>query len=514
MKMYGIDFGTTNSSIAMLKFNSLAGTDIPYVFKVEPNSNPDTLLKSLVHIGQDGLVTVGRDAANFAAGSSGGHLFRSIKSELGTEAKYLVAGKIIYPSDVVASVLQTLAHRAKRNTSTKAKGVVLGVPVGFTDKQKEGLLEAVIKSGIVANTEEAHQSVIFVAEPVAVALSYGIELESRERVFVFDFGGGTLDCTIMDMKGISKASLNPSEVLSKYGVSLGGDVIDKQILTKLIIPKYDEDMLKTVFQVKSIDQLTTTFDGYRLMEEIERSKIELSSTKITRFRYYCRSLEMEFDLLRSDLGPILKPICANIKQAVERTLAMANRGTGLSPKDVNVVLMAGGSSLIPAVQDCIRGIFGRTKVRVHDNPMTSIAQGLAIVGGLFSQKKLHIDITDFDYGLWDAKAKEVATIIPAGTRYEDTVYDPKTNRGYFEVFSLINPQSKILKVHIYSKKGDQSKELHTIEIPITRGPAEDRFKVFFEIDSLKGWINVRVYDQYEGEWITPETGSQVRFAWS
>jgi len=220
--------------------------------------------------------------------------------------------------------------------------------------------------------------------------------------------------------------------------------------------------------------------------------------------------DIEINITREDFEEAIAYLIFKIEGLIKETLKKAE----MKPNQIDMVLLAGGSSLIPAVQNVVKKIFSPGKVRVHDNPLTSISQGLAIAGGLLQGQKVHNDITDFDYGLWDDREKAVSVIIKAGTKYSDTMFDINNDIGIKKVYQVINDQSDHILLEVYAKESNIDIKLHEIKIPITPGPINtNRFKIFFTIDDKKGWFSVKVYDLFEADWIEPPTESNVRLHW-
>jgi molecular chaperone DnaK (HSP70) len=511
--VYGIDFGTTNSSIAVMRWNSSVQTMLPYVLPIEPNFSPDTVMKSLVLLRPDGQAEVGQLAGQNAPHVPEGQLVRSVKRQLALERgrTYGVGTKSYSAVDVAAIILAQLKQRADERLSSPGEGAVIGVPVGFDDRQKERLVQAAIKAGIVPNYEAAKTKIRFVAEPVAVALSYGIELQSDQRVMVFDFGGGTLDLTVMDMRYVkSPDALRPNDVLAKGGVNLGGDDIDMLILQKVVAPAYGEARLLAQLGITEWDDLSASPAGWRLLERVEQCKRDLSTTAERRLIFHDGEISIDLLLTQSELKRHLLPMLEQITNLIHSTLTGANQGRSpLRPSDISQVIMAGGSSLIPAVRERLMEIFGsHVPVQLHANPLTSIAEGLARVTDLSdSTRKVVNDITDFAYGLWDHGRNAVAIIVPDGISYKDTQVNRTERSGIFERFNVRNPSSDFLAFEIHQVLPDGSHRLlHDVKIKITRGPQtpEGRFQVFFTIDEDKGWLDLHVWDEYEAEWIASD----------
>lgn len=516
--VYGIDFGTTNSSIAFMRFTHRLNGKVPHTVPVDPNGTPSTVLKSLVTLTPDGEHFVGR-MAGMAAATPRAKLFKSIKSEFGKRDWSCVYGGKRYDAAMIASlILRELKAKADLNMGEPGEGAVIGVPVGFDDHQKVVLLKAAILAGIVPDAGSAAQQIRFVSEPVAVAVNYGIELRSDQRVLVFDFGGGTLDLTIMDMRNVEAGLLQDRQVLAKQGMRLGGDDLDMLLLSKMVAAQYGEDRLLRELGIHHLEEIYGPEAGWRLMEMVERSKCELSGAPASPLLFREYGLRIKAELTRTEFEQHMQPMLESIRRLITQTLKVANQGRSpLSPSDIDVVVMAGGSSLLPCVQNLLREIFGAHKVRVHDNPLTSIAEGLAQLADAEPNRAPVEDITDIHYGVWDYAKDRVSVIVPAGTPYRATAFDASQMKGISKSYYLLNSTSEHVDLDIYKLgSSGESELLHTVRIPIARGysePDKPRLDVFFSIDPDKGWLSVHVFDRYEQELLEVPTNSQVRIRW-
>lgn len=238
---YGIDFGTTNSSIA-LRFVGDDKEEHTLVVDVK-DTLPHETLPSVVLVDRTGSISVGEDAINKYMQSgirNNDQLFiKRIKLDLenrGADLCYQVAGRTYSGVDLIAAILKALRLKAGAvadELDIDVSGVVMGVPVEYGDIQKNLLKQALVKAGFYTNEREADQKTEFVSEPVAVAVHYGLNLKHDTTVLVFDFGGGTLDLAIVNLKKqISTDKLHPHQTIAKERITLGGEELTRLFFMK------------------------------------------------------------------------------------------------------------------------------------------------------------------------------------------------------------------------------------------------------------------------------------------
>lgn len=299
---YGIDLGTTNSSIAMC-FVGDDNAEHTLVVDVK-DTLPRETLPSVILIDQNGKVKVGTDAINLYVPNSFNskkQLFiKRIKLDLekkGASLSYSVNGRSYKAVDLIAEILKALRIKAEKcvyDLDIDISGVVMGVPVQYGDIQKNILKQALVKAGYYHNYQEADEKTEFVSEPIAVAVHYGLNIKNDTTVMVFDFGGGTLDLAIVHLKSqVNGNKLIPHETMAKERITLGGEELTRMFFinsfcskskygTKYIADKFGFNGVTNASQLW--DKLSNTEEGVRFINEIERCKCDLSNAQNTNFR--------------------------------------------------------------------------------------------------------------------------------------------------------------------------------------------------------------------------------------
>ena len=350
-KTIGIDLGTTNSCVAVIE----GGEPV-----VIPNAEGARTTPSVVAFSKDGERMVGQVAKRQAI-TNPDKTVSSIKREMGTSYKVSIDGKQYTPQEISAMILSKLKADAEAYLGEKVTQAVITVPAYFTDAQRQATKDA----GKIAGLDVKR----IINEPTAAALSYGIDKEKDQKVMVYDLGGGTFDVSIIEMgDGVQ-------QVLATAGNNrLGGDDFDQRIINW---------MVENFKAEQGIDLTGDKMAMQRLKEAAEKAKIELSSTPtstinlpyITADATGPKHLEMTLtqakfneltsDLVQSTMGPV--------KQALS--------DSGLKPSDLNKVLMVGGSSRIPAVQEAVKNFIGKDPFK-GINPDECVALGAALQGGV------------------------------------------------------------------------------------------------------------------------------------
>ena len=352
-KIIGIDLGTTNSCVAVMEGGSAV---------VIPNSEGARTTPSVVGFTKTGERLVGQVAKRQAV-TNAERTISSIKRHMGTDYKVDIDGKKYTPQEISAMILQKLKADAEAYLGEPVTEAVITVPAYFTDAQRQATKDA----GQIAGLNVKR----IINEPTAAALSYGIDKEQDQTVMVYDLGGGTFDVSIIEMgDGVQ-------EVKATAGNNhLGGDDFDQRIINWMIESFKASD---------GIDLTKDKMAMQRLKEAAEKSKIELSSTPssminlpyITADATGPKHLELtltkaKFDELTHDL---VESTVGPVKQALS--------DAGLKPADIHKVLMVGGSSRIPAVQEAIKNFMGKDPFK-GINPDECVALGAALQGGVFT----------------------------------------------------------------------------------------------------------------------------------
>ena len=382
-KTIGIDLGTTNSCVAVIE----GGEPV-----VIANAEGARTTPSVVAFSKDGERMVGQVAKRQAI-TNPDRTVASIKREMGTAHKVTIDGKSYTPQEISAMILQKLKSDAEAYLGETVTQAVITVPAYFTDAQRQATKDA----GKIAGLDVKR----IINEPTAAALSYGVDKEKDQKVMVYDLGGGTFDVSIIEMgDGVQ-------EVLATAGNNrLGGDDFDKRII----------DWMVASFKTETgIDLSQDKVAMQRLKEAAEKSKIELSGVTtsninlpfITADQTGPKHLDLtltraKFDELTSDLV-----------EATMGPVRSALQDSGLQIGQIDKVLMVGGSSRIPAVQDAVKKLIGKEPFK-GINPDECVAIGAAIQAGVLGgevEGLLLLDVTPLSLGV-ETKIIDRNTTIP------------------------------------------------------------------------------------------------------
>ncbi len=371
-KVIGIDLGTTNSCVAVMEGGNAV---------VIPNAEGARTTPSVVAVSKTGERLVGQIAKRQAIANPDNTVL-SIKRKMGTDQKVTIADKAYTPQEISAMILQKLKADAEAYLGEPVTEAVITVPAYFTDSQRQATKDAGQIAGLTVKR--------IINEPTAAALSYGIDKEEEQKIMVFDLGGGTFDVSIIDMgDGVT-------EVLATAGNNhLGGDDFDQRII---------DWMVEEFKKAEGIDLRTDKTAMQRLKESAEKAKIELSSMTTTNINQpfiavdasgpkhldlnltQAKFNEMTADLVRATMGP------------VEQAL----RDSGISASELDKVLLVGGSSRIPAVQQAVKDRIGKEPFK-GINPDECVALGAAYQGGVLGGDVkgglLLLDVTPLSLGL-------------------------------------------------------------------------------------------------------------------
>ncbi len=352
-KIIGIDLGTTNSCVAVMEGGSAV---------VIPNSEGARTTPSVVGFTKTGERLVGQVAKRQAV-TNAERTISSIKRHMGTDYKVDIDGKKYTPQEISAMILQKLKADAEAYLGEPVTEAVITVPAYFTDAQRQATKDA----GQIAGLNVKR----IINEPTAAALSYGIDKEQDQTVMVYDLGGGTFDVSIIEMgDGVQ-------EVKATAGNNhLGGDDFDQRIINWMIESFKASD---------GIDLTKDKMAMQRLKEAAEKSKIELSSTPSSMINLPYITADatgpkhLELTLTKAKFDELTHDLVESTMSPVKQALSDA----GLKPADIHKVLMVGGSSRIPAVQEAIKNFMGKDPFK-GINPDECVALGAALQGGVFT----------------------------------------------------------------------------------------------------------------------------------
>lgn len=352
-KVIGIDLGTTNSCMAYMENGKAV---------IIPNSEGNKTTPSVVAFTADGKRLVGESAKRQAV-TNPNNTISSIKREMGTNYRKTINGKAYSPQEISAMVLQKLKIDAEAYLQEKVTEAVITVPAYFNDAQRQATKDA----GRIAGLEVKR----IINEPTAAALAYGLENSYGQKVMVFDLGGGTFDVSIIEIgNGVI-------EVLSTSGDNhLGGDDFN-ECVAKYIVEEFK--------RIEGIDLSHDQVAMQRINEAGEKAKIELSTmvTTIINLPFITNTStgpkNLEVELTRTKFNALTKNLVDRLVMPMQNALNDAR----LIPADLNKIILVGGSSRIPAVQDKIKEITGKEASKSL-NPDECVALGASIQGGKLS----------------------------------------------------------------------------------------------------------------------------------
>ncbi|MBQ1899145.1 MAG: molecular chaperone DnaK, partial [Ruminococcus sp.] len=370
-KTIGIDLGTTNSCVAVIE----GGEPV-----VIANAEGARTTPSVVAFTKTGERLVGQVAKNQAI-TNPERTVSSIKREMGSNYKVNIDGKSYTPEEISAMVLQKLKADAEAYLGEPVNSAVITVPAYFTDAQRQATKDA----GKIAGLEVKR----IINEPTAAALSYGMDKENDQKVMVYDLGGGTFDVSIIEIgDGVQ-------EVLATAGNNrLGGDDFDQRII---------DWMLQSFKADTGIDLSTDKMAMKRLKEAAEKSKIELSGVTTSNINLPFITADatgpkhLDLTLTRAKFNELTADLVEKTMGPVRTALADSQLSIG----EINKVLMVGGSSRIPAVQDAVKALIGKEPFK-GINPDECVAIGAAIQAGVLGGEVdglLLLDVTPLSLGV-------------------------------------------------------------------------------------------------------------------
>ena len=371
-KIIGIDLGTTNSCVAVMEGGNAV---------VIPNAEGARTTPSVVGFSKTGERLVGQTAKRQAIANPE-RTISSIKRHMGSDYKVDIDGKKYTPQEISAMILQKLKTDAEAYLGQPVTEAVITVPAYFTDSQRQATKDAGQIAGLTVKR--------IINEPTAAALSYGIDKEDDQRVMVYDLGGGTFDVSIIEMgDGVQ-------QVLATAGNNrLGGDDFDQRVINWMV-----EEFKKT----EGIDLSTDKMAVQRLKDAAEKAKIELSSTTTTNINIPFITADatgakhLDMNLTVAKFNELTKDLVDATMGPVQQALS----DSGLSPSDLNKILVVGGSSRIPAVQEAVRQKLGKEPFK-GINPDECVALGAAyqggVLGGDVKDGLLLLDVTPLSLGL-------------------------------------------------------------------------------------------------------------------
>ena len=463
-KIIGIDLGTTNSCVAVIEGGEAV---------VIPNAEGARTTPSVVAFKKDGERIIGRVAKQQAV-SAPDRTISSIKRDMGTDRKVSVDGKSYTPQEISAMILTKLKQDAEAYLGDTVTEAVITVPAYFTDAQRQATKDA----GKIAGMEVKR----IINEPTAAALAYGIDKETEQKIMVYDLGGGTFDVSIIEMgDGVQ-------EVLATAGNNrLGGDDFDQKIV----------DFLIATFKAETgVDLKNDKMAVQRLREAAEKAKIELSGSTSSNINLpfitavvtdgVTEPKHLDMTLTRAKFNELTADLVENTMAPVRQALS----DSGLSANQIDKVLLVGGSTRIPAVQEAIQKFMGKEPFK-GINPDECVAMGAALQGGVLGGEVkglLLLDVTPLSLGV-ETMGGVMTKVIERNT----TIPTKKS-----QIFSTAADNQPSVEVHVLQGEREFAKDNKTLGMfhldgiaPARRGVPQ--IEVTFDIDA-NGIVNVSAKD--------------------
>ncbi len=460
-EIIGIDLGTTNSCVAVLEGGEAV---------VIPNAEGNRTTPSVVAFSKDGQRLVGQIAKRQAV-TNPDRTVQSIKREMGSDHKVKIDGKEFSPQEISAMILQKLKTDAEAYLGKKVTDAVITVPAYFSDSQRQATKDAGKIAGL--NVQR------IINEPTAAALAYGLDKENEQKIVVFDLGGGTFDVSILEIgDGVF-------EVLATAGNNrLGGDDFDKRVVNWMV-----DEMKKS----QGIDLSQDKMAMQRLREAAEKAKIELSGVTSTNINLPYITADstgpkhLELTLTRAKFEELTDDLIESAMGPVKQAMSDAK----LSPSDISKVLLVGGSTRVPKVQENVKKFFGKEPFK-GINPDECVAVGAAIQAAVLTgdvKGMVLLDVTPLSLGI-ETMGGVMTKMIERNT----TIPTKKS-----QIYSTAADGQTSVEIHVLQGEREFVRDNKTLGrfmldgiAPAPRGVPQ--IEVTFDIDA-NGIVNVTAIDK-------------------